>query len=117
MRRPGRPGAHHPSLAGPAHFGLTAFTATLTFIFAFGLVKAGANLAAGALMDRFGRRPVLLAGISVVGVSAGFGGWALGMTLLGIGTSMVYPTLLAAIGDVAQPRLACLRPGRVPVLA
>src|SRR5262249_26256114 len=29
--------------------------------------------------------------------------WALGAVLLGVGTAMVYPTLLAAIGDVAHP--------------
>src|SRR3990170_1137270 len=43
-------------------FGLGAFTAALTFIIAFGLVKAITNLAAGAPADRFGRRPVLVAG-------------------------------------------------------
>jgi MFS family permease len=29
--------------------------------------------------------------------------FALGQVLLGLGTAMVYPTILAAIGDVAQP--------------
>ena len=29
--------------------------------------------------------------------------WAVGAVLLGLGTAMVYPTLLAAIGDVAHP--------------
>ncbi len=43
-------------------FGLTGFTSALTFILAFGLTKAGANLAAGALADRYGRKPVLVAG-------------------------------------------------------
>jgi MFS family permease len=43
-------------------FELTGFTAALTFIVAFGLTKAGANLAAGALADRYGRKPVLVAG-------------------------------------------------------
>src|ERR1700716_815933 len=43
-------------------FGLGAFTAALTFIVAFGVTKAGANLAAGALSDRWGRKPVLVAG-------------------------------------------------------
>src|SRR4029453_293891 len=33
----------------------------------------------------------------------GFAPWALGGALLGVGTAMVYPTLLAAIGDVAHP--------------
>ena len=36
-------------------------------------------------------------------LSSGFGGFAVGASLLGIGTAMVYPTLLAAIGDVAHP--------------
>jgi MFS family permease len=42
-------------------------------------------------------------GIAVVVLSGGFAGFATGAALLGIGTAMVYPTLLAAIGDVAQP--------------
>jgi MFS family permease len=36
-------------------------------------------------------------------VSSSFGGFAFGQVLLGVGTAMVYPTLLAAIGDVAHP--------------
>ena len=43
-------------------FGLTAFTATLTFIVAFGAVKAITNFFAGTLSDRVGRKPVLVAG-------------------------------------------------------
>jgi MFS family permease len=43
-------------------FGLTGFTSALTFVFAFGLTKAGANVVAGALADRYGRKPVLVAG-------------------------------------------------------
>ena len=43
-------------------FHLTAFTATLTFIVAFGTVKATTNFFAGTLSDRFGRKPVLVAG-------------------------------------------------------
>jgi MFS family permease len=42
-------------------------------------------------------------GIAVVVLSAGFAGFATGAALLGVGTAMVYPTLLAAIGDVAHP--------------
>ena len=33
----------------------------------------------------------------------GFVGWAFASVLLGIGTAMVYPTFLAAIGDIAHP--------------
>jgi MFS family permease len=43
-------------------FGLTGFTSALTFILAFGLTKAVANVVAGALADRYGRKPVLIAG-------------------------------------------------------
>jgi MFS family permease len=50
-----------PLLAEEA-FGLTAFSATLTFIMAFGLVKAATNFFAGTLSDRYGRKPVLVAG-------------------------------------------------------
>src|SRR5690606_1775615 len=49
-------------LLAEREFGLTAFTATLTFIAAFGVVKAATNFFAGTLSDRYGRRPVLLAG-------------------------------------------------------
>jgi MFS family permease len=42
--------------------GLTGFTIVMTFVLAFGLTKALANLAAGALADRVGRKPVLVAG-------------------------------------------------------
>lgn len=43
-------------------FGLDGITATMTFILAFGIVKAVANFSAGALADRFGRKPILIAG-------------------------------------------------------
>ena len=42
-------------------------------------------------------------GIAVIASTGGFSGFAAGCVLLGIGTAMVYPTLLAAIGDVAHP--------------
>jgi MFS family permease len=68
------------------------------------------QLATGALSDRVGRKWLIAtgmwvqaAGISVVILSRGFAGFASGGILLGIGTAMVYPTLLAAIGDVAAP--------------
>lgn len=64
----------------------------------------------GALSDRLGRKWLIAAGMWVqaagIGLTAlaeGFGGFAVGAVLLGVGTAMVYPTLLAAIGDVAHP--------------
>jgi MFS family permease len=49
-------------LLGKQEFGLTAYTAGLSFILAFGVAKAATNYFAGTWMDRFGRKPVLVAG-------------------------------------------------------
>jgi len=69
-----------------------------------------AQLVTGALSDRTGRKPLIVwgmwtqaAGIGVVTLAHTFAGFVVGAVLLGIGTAMVYPTLLAAIGDVAHP--------------
>ena len=69
-----------------------------------------AQLVTGALSDRIGRKPLIVwgmwiqaAGIAVITVVHTFIGFAIGALLLGIGTAMVYPALLAAIGDVAHP--------------
>ena len=69
-----------------------------------------AQLFTGAWSDRVGRKWLIAAGmwvqavgIAVVLLSGRFAGFATGTALLGIGTAMVYPTLLAAIGDVARP--------------
>ena len=69
-----------------------------------------AQLATGTLSDRTGRRPLIVWGMWIQAVSIGvvtlaqaFAGFVIGAVLLGIGTAMVYPTLLAAIGDVAHP--------------
>src|ERR1700704_331747 len=43
-------------------FGLAAFSSALTFIVAVGAVKAATNFFAGTLSDRYGRKPVLIAG-------------------------------------------------------
>jgi MFS family permease len=68
------------------------------------------QLFTGALSDRVGRKWLIVsgmwvqaAGIAVVITSGTFMGFAVGAALLGAGTAMVYPTLLAAIGDVAHP--------------
>src|SRR5260370_14872687 len=49
-------------LLGRQAFHLEAFSATLTFIVAFGATKAATNFVAGTLSDRLGRKPVLVAG-------------------------------------------------------
>jgi MFS family permease len=68
------------------------------------------QIATGALSDRTGRKPLIVwgmwiqaAGIALVAIASAIAGFVAGVVLLGIGTAMVYPTLLAAIGDVAHP--------------
>jgi MFS family permease len=43
-------------------------------------------------------------GIWIVLLFSSMQGWIVGMSLLGIGTALVYPTLLAAISDIAHPK-------------
>jgi MFS family permease len=69
-----------------------------------------AQLFTGAWSDRVGRKWLIAAGMAVQAVGIATTalsreqfGFAAGAVLLGIGTAMVYPTLLAAIGDVAHP--------------
>ena len=69
-----------------------------------------AQLFTGAWSDRVGRKWLIASGmwvqalgIVLVVLAKSFSGFATGAALLGIGTAMVYPTLLAAIGDVAHP--------------
>jgi MFS family permease len=68
------------------------------------------QLLTGALSDRIGRKPLITGGmllqgaaLAVVALGNSFGVWALAAVALGAGTALVYPTLLAAIGDVAHP--------------
>jgi MFS family permease len=64
----------------------------------------------GHLSDRFGRKWLIATGmvvqafaLGIVAANHGINAWAVGAVLLGAGTAMVYPTLLAAVGDVAHP--------------
>jgi len=72
----------------------------------WGLLQIGT----GALSDRIGRRGLVAggmivqaAGIALVASGRAFGVFASGAVLLGVGTAMVYPTLLAWMGDVIHP--------------
>jgi MFS family permease len=64
----------------------------------------------GALSDRWGRKRLIAGGMLVqsgalaaMALVRGFWPWVGAAALLGVGTAMVYPTLLAAVGDVAHP--------------
>jgi MFS family permease len=68
------------------------------------------QLLTGPLSDRIGRKPLITAGmlvqavaLAVTALADSFAPWAASAILLGAGTAMVYPTLLAAISDVAHP--------------
>jgi MFS family permease len=64
----------------------------------------------GPLSDRVGRKSLIAggmivqaAGIWITVLVPSYGAWLLGAALQGLGTAMVYPTLLAAITDHAHP--------------
>ena len=68
------------------------------------------QLFTGAWSDKVGRKGLIVVGmwtqavgIAVTALSVDFWGFAAGAALMGAGTAMVYPTLLAVIGDVAHP--------------
>jgi len=68
------------------------------------------QLLTGALSDRIGRKWLIAGGqmteavgLLVIGLGDGVGVWALGSALFGAGTAMAYPTLIAAVSDVAHP--------------
>ncbi|MEV6813914.1 MFS transporter [Micromonospora sp. NPDC051296] len=68
------------------------------------------QLFTGALSDRWGRKWFIAAGmwvqalgLALIALADVFVLWAVAAVLLGMGTAMVYPTLLASIGDVAHP--------------
>jgi MFS family permease len=69
-----------------------------------------AQLFTGAWSDRVGRKWLIAVGmwiqavgIAAVVLSSAFAAFAFAAVLLGLGTAMVYPTLLASVGDVAHP--------------
>ena len=69
-----------------------------------------AQIGTGALSDRIGRKGLIVAGmlvqagaIGLIAAASTFGAWFLAAALLGLGTAMVYPTLLAAVADAADP--------------
>jgi MFS family permease len=73
-------------------------------------VWGAGQLITGALSDRWGRKWMIAGGmwlqaiaLGVIALANTFAIWALAAVLLGAGTALVYPTLLAAIGDVAHP--------------
>ena len=95
---------------GVSNIGVLAFT--------YPAVWGLSQVATGALSDRWGRKWMIAIGMwmQAVGIfliaaapslvddlTEKFWLWITGAVLLGLGTALVYPTLLAAIGDVVEP--------------
>jgi MFS family permease len=77
---------------------------------AYPAVWGVAQVGTGALSDRIGRKGLIVGGmllqavaIGAIALASSFGPWLAAAMALGLGTAMVYPTLLAAIADVAGP--------------
>jgi MFS family permease len=78
---------------------------------AYPAVWGVSQLITGPASDRLGRRPLIVAGLLVQAAAlvvfangSGFGTWMAAAILLGFGTAMVYPALLAAVADYSAPR-------------
>jgi MFS family permease len=91
-------------------FGLSGYTSALTFILAFGAVKAVTNFAAGTLSDRYGRKPVLLAGwaagmpVPLLLIWAPSWGWVVAANvLLGVNQGLAWSTTVIMKIDLVGP--------------
>jgi MFS family permease len=91
-------------------FGLTGYTFLLTYVLAFGLTKAATNYVAGTLSDRYGRKPVLLAGwlvaipVPLMLIWAPSWGWVVAANvLLGINQGLTWSTTVIMKIDLAGP--------------
>ena len=97
-------------LLGEQEFGLTAYTAMLTFIAAFGFSKAIVNYFAGTLADRFGRKPVLLVGwlfaipVPLLLIWAPSWGWVIfANVLLGVNQGLAWSITVVMKIDLVGP--------------
>ena len=98
------------SLLATEVFGLAAVSAALTYLVAFGLTKAATNFLAGALADRYGRKPVLVAGwllglpVPLLIIGAPSWGWVVAANvLLGINQGLCWSTTVIMKIDLAGP--------------
>ena len=121
-REPALSSASAAGLVNNLNFGLSWGVFPLLFATAnIGIAQIGLLLAlypavwgagqlwTGWLSDRWGRKPFVTTGmltqasaLAVIAASRTTREWAVGTILLGLGTAMVYPTLLAAVSDVAH---------------
>ncbi|HEX3005730.1 MAG TPA: MFS transporter [Angustibacter sp.] len=97
-------------LLGQREFGLTGYVAGLAFILVFGLAKAATNYVAGTWMDRWGRKPVLVAGwfvavpVPLLLIWAPSWGWVIAANvLLGVSQGMTWSTTVVMKIDLVGP--------------
>jgi MFS family permease len=98
-------------LVGREEFDLASSTAVLSFIVAFGLVKALTNLGAGALAERIGRRRLLIAGWAValpvpllIAVAPSWGWIVAANVLLGMNQGLTWSMTVVMKIDLVGPR-------------
>ncbi len=77
------------------------------------------QLGTGPLSDRLGRRSLIVGGLllqalALVGFTSlhGFAQWVATVVVLGLGTAVVYPTLIAQVSDLAEPASRASAVGR-----
>src|SRR5881394_2662353 len=97
-------------LIAPADFGLVSKTVVLSFLVSFGIVKALANLFAGQLADRIGRKPLLVAGwlaglpVPLLIIWAPSWGWIVfANVLLGVNQGLCWSTTVIMKIDLVGP--------------
>jgi EmrB/QacA subfamily drug resistance transporter len=97
-----------PSLVRQLH---TSNSQLQWIVDAFNLLFAGSVLAFGSLSDRFGRKGMLLAGLSVFGLASLAGGLMdtpgqliAARAVMGLGAAMVFPSTLSLITNVFTER-------------
>ncbi|MCB0016451.1 MAG: MFS transporter [Anaerolineales bacterium] len=98
-------------LIAEADFGLVSKTVVLSFLISFGLVKAVANLFAGRLGDKYGRKPILLLGwliglpVPLIIMFAPSWGWIVfANVLLGINQGFCWSTTVIMKIDLVGPK-------------
>ena len=74
------------------------------------MVWGGLQTVTGPLSDRWGRKGLIVTGmwvqalgLALTAIKSDFAWWIVGSVLLGVGTAMVYPSLIAAVSDASQP--------------
>jgi MFS family permease len=98
-------------LLAERHFHLTGYTVLLTYVLAFGITKAATNYFAGTWSDRFGRKPVLVAGwliaipVPLMLIWAPSWSWVVAANvLLGLNQGLTWSTTVVMKIDLVGPR-------------